>query len=89
MEDKFYSKGGPVLLSIGGEGKANPIWMEDGAWVQYAHYHKAMMFMVEHRYYGDTHPTRSEIYVYSYDLFLNHNFSQWIQHSKFSYDVYG
>ncbi|KAL8619522.1 hypothetical protein ACOMHN_011873 [Nucella lapillus] len=57
MNDKYYKPGGPVFLSIGGEGPANPIWMENGAWVQYAQEHKAMMFMMEHRYYGKTHPT--------------------------------
>lgn len=57
LNDKYYKEGGPVFLSIGGEGPANPVWMESGAWVQYAQQHKAMMFMVEHRYYGQTHPT--------------------------------
>nr|KAG5697556.1 hypothetical protein BaRGS_019777 [Batillaria attramentaria] len=57
MNDKYYKDGGPVFLSIGGEGPANPVWMENGAWVQYAQQHKAMMFMVEHRFYGNTHPT--------------------------------
>ncbi|XP_076453998.1 putative serine protease K12H4.7 [Babylonia areolata] len=57
MNDKYFKPGGPVFLSIGGEGPANPVWMENGAWVQYAQDHKAMMFMMEHRYYGKTHPT--------------------------------
>ena len=57
MSKQYYKPGGPVFLSIGGEGTANPVWMENGAWVQYAQEHNAMMFMVEHRYYGHTHPT--------------------------------
>lgn len=58
MNNKYYKSGGPVFLSIGGEGPANPVWMENGAWIQYAQEHNAMLFMVEHRYYGQTHPTR-------------------------------
>jgi hypothetical protein len=58
MNDKFYEPGGPVFLQIGGEGTADPIWMENGAWVDYAQTYKAMMFQVEHRYYGKTWPTR-------------------------------
>ena len=57
MNNKYYKSGGPVFLSIGGEGPANPVWMENGAWIQYAQEHNAMLFMVEHRYYGQTHPT--------------------------------
>ena len=58
MNNKYYKSGGPVFLSIGGEGPANPVWMENGAWIQYPQEHNAMLFMVEHRYYGQTHPTR-------------------------------
>lgn len=56
INDKYYKEGGPVFLQIGGEGPANPIWMENGAWVTYAQNYNAMLFMVEHRYYGQTHP---------------------------------
>ncbi|PVD19043.1 hypothetical protein C0Q70_21602 [Pomacea canaliculata] len=57
INDKYYKPGGPVFLSIGGEGPADPVWMENGAWIQYAQDHNAFLFMVEHRFYGKTHPT--------------------------------
>ena len=31
MNNKYYKSGGPVFLSIRGEGPANPEWMENGA----------------------------------------------------------
>lgn len=52
-----WKKGGPVFLMIGGEGKANPIWMVEGTWTKYANEFGAFTFMLEHRYYGLSHPT--------------------------------
>jgi pimeloyl-ACP methyl ester carboxylesterase len=45
---------------IGGEGKADPIWMEQGMWVEYAKKFKALCFQLEHRFYGKSHPTQVE-----------------------------
>ena len=42
---------------IGGEGEANPIWMTQGQWIKFAAYYGALCVMLEHRYYGDSHPT--------------------------------
>lgn len=42
---------------IGGEGTANPIWLLDGAWIDYAQRFNAFCFQLEHRYYGKSHPT--------------------------------
>ena len=56
--NKYYKSGGPVFLSICGEGPANPVWIENWVWIQYPQEHNAMLFMVEHRYCGQTHPTR-------------------------------
>lgn len=42
---------------IGGEGPANPIWMLEGAWLDYARDHGALCFQLEHRFYGESHPT--------------------------------
>ncbi|XP_059485421.1 putative serine protease K12H4.7 isoform X2 [Neocloeon triangulifer] len=58
VNDNYYEKGGPVFLMIGGEGKADPIWMEQGMWVEYAKQFKALCFQVEHRFYGKSHPTK-------------------------------
>ncbi|XP_067948352.1 putative serine protease K12H4.7 [Watersipora subatra] len=52
----FYKPGGPIFLQIGGEGTADPIWMVTGAWTTYAQEYNALMFQVEHRYYGKSHP---------------------------------
>ncbi|XP_071501714.1 putative serine protease K12H4.7 [Diadema antillarum] len=57
INDTFYQPGGPVFLMIGGEGTANPIWMVEGAWIEYAREMNAFCLMLEHRYYGKSHPT--------------------------------
>ena len=57
MNDTFYKEGGPVFLMIGGEGKANPVWMVMGQWIKYAQSYGALCLMLEHRYYGLSHPT--------------------------------
>eukprot|EP00088_Acartia_fossae_P038980 TRINITY_DN4052_c1_g3_i2.p1 TRINITY_DN4052_c1_g3~~TRINITY_DN4052_c1_g3_i2.p1 ORF type:complete len:487 (+),score=107.90 TRINITY_DN4052_c1_g3_i2:51-1511(+) len=54
---EHYKKGGPVLLMIGGEGEANPVWMTTGAWKTYAKNVNGAMMLLEHRYYGKSHPT--------------------------------
>lgn len=54
----FYVPGGPVFLMIGGEGTADPLWMVAGQWIEYARHYSALCFMLEHRYYGASHPTR-------------------------------
>eukprot|EP00092_Neocalanus_flemingeri_P028013 GFUD01030416.1.p1 GENE.GFUD01030416.1~~GFUD01030416.1.p1 ORF type:complete len:490 (+),score=98.51 GFUD01030416.1:89-1558(+) len=54
---KHYKPGGPALLMIGGEGEANPAWMEAGSWLKYAEDEGAAMLLLEHRYYGKSHPT--------------------------------
>jgi len=55
---EHYQKGGPVLLMIGGEGEANPVWLSTGAWKEYAEQESAAMMLLEHRYYGKSHPTK-------------------------------
>ncbi|KAK5642960.1 hypothetical protein RI129_009127 [Pyrocoelia pectoralis] len=57
--DQFYkrSSNGPVFLMIGGEGNASPSWMTRGTWIDYAIRFKALCFQLEHRYYGQSHPT--------------------------------
>ena len=47
---RYHQQGGPVLLMIGGEGEANPAWMEAGSWVEYAKNEGAAMMLLEHRY---------------------------------------
>ena len=57
VEEQFYRDGGPVFLMIGGEGPANPAWMESGTWLLYAQKMGALCLMLEHRFYGQSHPT--------------------------------
>lgn len=57
INDTFYKRGGPVFLQIGGEGEANPIWMIKGQPMNYAKIYGAFAVMLEHRYYGKSHPT--------------------------------
>lgn len=57
VNELFYKPGGPVFLMIGGEGPANPAWMQDGTWLTYAEKLGALCFMLEHRFYGKSRPT--------------------------------
>ncbi len=57
VNDQYYQKGGPVFLMLGGEGTANPIWLvENTQMVNYAQQFGALMFLIEHRYYGISQP---------------------------------
>lgn len=58
LNEAFYKPGGPVFLMIGGEGPANPAWMQFGTWLTYAEKLGALCLMLEHRFYGKSHPTR-------------------------------
>lgn len=42
---------------IGGEGEANSKWMVEGQWIEYAKQYQALCFQLEHRFYGESHPT--------------------------------
>ncbi|KAM7399742.1 hypothetical protein PAMP_018990 [Pampus punctatissimus] len=57
VNEAFYKPGGPVFLMIGGEGPANPAWMQSGTWLTYAEKLGALCLMLEHRFYGESHPT--------------------------------
>ncbi|XP_056140106.1 thymus-specific serine protease [Lampris incognitus] len=57
VNDKFYRSGGPVFLMIGGEGPAVLAWMVEGTWLTYAQKLGALCLMLEHRFYGQSHPT--------------------------------
>jgi len=49
---------GPVFLMIGGEGPLSAFWVAVGSMVEMAKEHKALVIALEHRYYGESHPTR-------------------------------
>lgn len=56
MNNEFHKQDGPLFIMLGGESEANPVWLQDGAWIQYAREHWAMLVMLEHRYYGKSQP---------------------------------
>ena len=58
MRDSFTSPNGPVFLQLGGEGTANPIWMSNGHWIEMAEKNHALCFLLEHRFYGNSKPTK-------------------------------
>lgn len=62
VNDKFYTKSkndAPVFLQLGGEGEANPVWLKEGqVATNYGPHFKALLLLLEHRYYGKSFPTR-------------------------------
>lgn len=57
--DTFRQKeDSPVFLMIGGEGTASPVWVVTGNMMNYAQEFGAIAFLLEHRFYGKSHPTR-------------------------------
>lgn len=58
MNDTQFKPGGPVFLQLGGEGTADPIWLQQGQIANnYAVKFGALNIYLEHRYYGASHPT--------------------------------
>lgn len=57
VNDTFFKDGGPLFVQIGGEGPLDPIWAVEGNWMNYAQTFNALCVFVEHRYYGESHPT--------------------------------
>merc|ERR1719370_1886660 len=54
---EHYKIGGPAFIMIGGEGEASPGWLNYGQWYKWAEENNAAMFLLEHRYYGQSKPT--------------------------------
>ena len=52
-----YVAGGPALIMIGGEGEASPGWLNYGVWSKIGRESNAAMFLLEHRFYGESKPT--------------------------------
>jgi len=52
----YYVAGGPIFILIGGEGEENPGWLNAGALHDYAKQFNGAMFILEHRYYGQSKP---------------------------------
>lgn len=62
VNEKFYQsnldKHSPVFLMVNGEAEALSKWMHQGAWIHYAEQFGALCFLLEHRFYGKSQPTR-------------------------------
>lgn len=58
VNDTFHKPGGPIFLQIGGEGPASPKWMIQGEWIELAKIFNAYCIQIEHRFYGESHPTK-------------------------------
>lgn len=56
---RFYRSGGPIFLQLGGEWQIQPSWMKSGAWIPMAEENHAMLFYLEHRFYGGSIPLPS------------------------------
>ena len=54
--DTLAKPGGPVFIMIGGEGEASPVWLLIGSMMKYAEELGAFVFLLEHRFYGESHP---------------------------------
>jgi len=52
-----YKQGGPVFLYIGGEGELSPWELHSGHMAELSKKFHALMFALEHRFYGASHPT--------------------------------
>lgn len=61
ISNNYNRQTSPIFLMISGESEASRKWMHQGAWIHYAEQFGALCFQVEHRFYGQSHPTR---YIY-------------------------
>uniref|UniRef100_A0A0N4Z9D1 Serine protease K12H4.7 n=1 Tax=Parastrongyloides trichosuri TaxID=131310 RepID=A0A0N4Z9D1_PARTI len=61
LNNKWYKNGGPIFLIIGGESTESPTWIENDNlyWPMLAKKFGAMMLLIEHRYYGASHPVKN------------------------------
>ena len=74
--DKFFVPNGPVFLMLGGEGEATANWFNNTQWVVWGQKYGALCIQLEHRYYGQSHPTPF--------VFLNYFFVYFTLSFKFS-----
>ncbi|KAK0415707.1 hypothetical protein QR680_012076 [Steinernema hermaphroditum] len=60
--NQWYKEGGPIFLMLGGEGPEDNSWVsfEPLEWLQLAKKHNAMVFLIEHRYYGESLPFQEQ-----------------------------
>ncbi|KAK0415706.1 hypothetical protein QR680_012075 [Steinernema hermaphroditum] len=59
--DQWYTEGGPIFLMLGGEGPESNGWVvrDDLEWTTLARKFGAMVYLIEHRFYGQSLPFQS------------------------------
>lgn len=58
---RFFKKGGPMILYIGGEWTILPVTLMTGQAYEIARENCGYLFYTEHRYYGESYPTKLSI----------------------------
>ncbi|XP_037807828.1 putative serine protease K12H4.7 [Lucilia sericata] len=57
--DQYFESGGPMFIYLGGEWAISPGRIREGIIPDMAKEHKGMLFYTEHRYYGQSKPTKN------------------------------
>ena len=57
VNNKYFNQTGPVFIMVAGEYEDSAYDAVFGAWVEYASHLNALCVVLEHRFYGRTHPT--------------------------------
>lgn len=58
VNEEYFENGGPMFIYLGGEWEISPGYIQSGIIPDLAKEHKAILFYTEHRYYGESTPTR-------------------------------
>ncbi|KAJ8951299.1 hypothetical protein NQ318_008203, partial [Aromia moschata] len=58
-----------AFLHISGEGEASTRWITSGAWIETAELYNALLFQLEHRFYGDSHPFSNSENKLEFDVY--------------------
>lgn len=58
VNELYFKDGGPMFLYLGGEWAISPGGIQGGLYPDMAKEHNGILFYTEHRYYGESKPTR-------------------------------
>ena len=58
VNDEYFVEGGPMFIYLGGEWAISPGSIISGIWPDLAAEHNGMLYYTEHRYYGESKPTK-------------------------------
>ncbi|XP_012156539.1 putative serine protease K12H4.7 [Ceratitis capitata] len=58
VNDEYFKEGGPIFIYVGGEWTISAGSIRSGHLVDMAEEHNGILFYTEHRYYGQSRPTR-------------------------------